>query len=203
MNDEIKHIYVNNKEEFEKQLFGQEVYIFSYRLPLIIVNDDAKDSYYRPRFQEYVKLVMDITNFAGQHLAILLGELHAIYKFDEDEDKNKLFKKSMSDYCTHAIAQTSFALEQASVLFSALNDKNKTIIQGNEYCFIITFLNKMFNYHTNIYNLILTKKYLNEESLNNMRERCCFILSGEFQYLKKIFKVVEGIDQIESPDIVH
>ena len=64
-------------------------------------------------------------------------------------------------------------------------------------------LNSIFSNYSFVFNAIMIKRYANDEFLETMRERFSFLLSTEFQFLRKIFKSVECHARIESSDTLH
>ena len=188
-------------EELEKQLIGQDLYKYAYKLPLIIINNDSKDSYYRPRFRHYVEMIREISELAGQELYMLNEEIYKIYEIRDSSDKTT--NKLLIDFTVHAVGQIKLSYEQSTKMLVNLDDKNKTLIKGEEYCFIAMMLNSIFSNYSFVFNAIMIKRYANDEFLETMRERFSFLLSTEFQFLRKIFKSVECHARIESSDTLH
>ena len=64
-------------------------------------------------------------------------------------------------------------------------------------------LNNLFYYYTTIINFITNKRYLNSEFIQSISERLCFIVSEEYESIRRMFKVIECYKEIESKTTFH
>ncbi len=64
-------------------------------------------------------------------------------------------------------------------------------------------LNKLFYIYTKIYSLLSKKRYFGSENVECMLQRLSFILSDEFESIRKLFKTVEGFNEIDSAPTFH
>lgn len=199
--------------ESEKQLFGGNIYAMAHKFPSLYItnntNQDSLDCYRLESFINYTKLINNISSSCGSDLALLFAELYKIYEIYEDHiDHHDPRHKLIIDFCTEALAHLSLSLKQSEKLLETINsyDLNTELnieISGNDYCFIITILNNLFYYYTTIVNFILNKRYLNNEFIKSISERLSFIVSDEFESLRRIFKVVECYKEIETKPTFH
>ena len=201
------------KMESEKQLFGGNIYAMAHKFPsLYITNDteqDSLDCYRLESFLNYTKLINHISASCGSDLALLFAESYKLYEIDEDTIIHHDIKnKFIIDFCTEALAHLSLALNQSEKLLQKINsyDLNEEVnleISGNDYCFIVMILNNLFYYYTTIVNFILNKQYLNIEFIKSISERLSFIVSDEFESLRRMFKVIECYKEIETKPTFH
>ena len=206
-------ILEKSKEEMEKQFFGGSIYALSHKLPLLrIVYDIENKTDYNcdiKCFTNYINLIKNISDKCGADLALLFAEVYNLYNIeDEIPNYNNVKNKMIVDFCTEALANISLALNQSEKLIEKINnyEKNKdTIIEinGKDYCFIVMMLNNLFYYYTTIINFIINKRYLNNEFIQSISERLCFIVSDEYESIKRMFKVIECYKEIESTTTFH
>ena len=179
--------------ESEKQLFGGNIYAMAHKFPSLYItnntNQDSLDCYRLESFINYTKLINNISASCGSDLALLFAELYKIYEIYEDHiDHHDPRHKLIIDFCTEALAHLSLSLKQSEKLLETINsyDLNTELnieISGNDYCFIITILNNEF--------------------IKSISERLSFIVSDEFESLRRIFKVVECYKEIETKPTFH
>lgn len=201
------------KMESEKQLFGGNIYAMAHKFPsLYITNDEGqnpRDCDRLESFINYTKLINNIADSCGSDLALLFAESYKIYEIYEGHiDQHDIKHKVIIEFCTEALAHLSLALNQSEKLLEKINsqDLNAEVnleISGNDYCFIVMMLNNLFYYYTTIVNFILNKRYLNGEFVKSISERLCFIVSDEFESLRRMFKVIECYKEIETKPTFH
>ena len=201
------------KMEMEKQLFGGNIYAMAHKFPsLYITNDEGQNTRDCDRlesFINYTKLINHIADSCGSDLALLFAESYKIYEIYENHiDQHDSKHKLIIEFCTEALAHLSLALNQSEKLLEKINsqDLNGEVnleISGNDYCFIVMMLNNLFYYYTTIVNFILNKRYLNSEFIKSISERLCFIVSDEFESLRRMFKVIECYKEIETKPTFH
>jgi hypothetical protein len=202
-----------SQHEIEKQLFGGNIYALSHKFPtLCIINniDNKTDyNYHIEYFTIYVNLIKGISDKCGSDLALLFSEVYNLYNIeDEIPNYNNVKNKMIVDFCTESLAHISLALNQSEKIIEKINnnEKNKDInieISGKDYCFIVMMLNNLFYYYTTIINFIINKRYLNNEFISSISERLCFIVSEEFESMRRMFKVIECYKEIESTTTFH
>ena len=205
-----------SQEEMEKQLFGGNIYALSHKLPSlqIVYNTENKTDYNCDvkSFTNYINLIKDISDKCGGDLALLFAEVYNLYHIeDEITNCNNVKNKMIVDFCTEALANISLALNQSEKLIEKINDYEKikdiniefiTII-GKDYCFIVMMINNLFYYYTTIINFIINKRYLNNEFIQSISERLFFIVSEEYESIRRMFKVIECYKEIESTTTFH
>lgn len=201
------------KMESEKQLFGGNIYAMAHKFPsLYITNDTEQDSidfYSIESFINYTNITNRIANSCGSDLALLFAESYKLYEIYEGHiDQHDSRHKLIIDFCTEALAHLSLALNQSEKLLEKINsyDQNSGInleISGNDYCFIVMMLNNLFYYYTTIINFILNKRYVNIDFIKSISERLSFIVSAEFESIRRMFKVIECYKEIETKPTFH
>lgn len=201
-----------SQEEMEKQLFGGNIYGMAHKFPSLYItnNKESEYNYYNiESFKNYVQLISNISNSCGSDLSLLFAESFRLYKIQDDSISHQSFKNKMiTDFCTEALAHLSLAMKQSEKLLDIINryDINKEInleIKGKDYYFIIMVLNNLFYYYTTIVNFITNKRYLNIEFIKSISERLTFIVSEEFEIMRRIFKVIECYNEIDESPIFH
>lgn len=212
-------IKIGLKREQEKQLFGGNLYEMAHKLPTIYITKNIKESvdgiqntYNLESLINYTRVVRDISDSCGRDLALLFAELYKLYEIGIDNilpnPQNMFINTMITDFCTEAIALLSLALSQSEKLLEILNsdkDRNNLEIEitGNNYCFIVIILKNLFYYYSTIVNFITSKRYLNSDFISSISERLAFIVSNEFESIRRMFKVVECYKAIESTTTFH
>lgn len=195
MNNPINFITDESQDELEKKMFGGDIYKKSHLLPIISIKKEQVD-----QFLDHVELIKDITEAFGRDLSLLFAEIYSI----ANPDKKEIPNTTLTEFCTHSLAILALALKQSQNLICKKSIlQNDLEISGKEYCFITLFLNDIFYYYTTMINYIMNKRYLNENFLTGTRERICFIVSEEFEKLRKIFHVVECNMAIKTTETIH
>ncbi len=193
--------FAQNEEDIEKAHFGEGIYISAHKLPPIILTSKNIET-----FKNYTGLVRDISESCGKEITLLFAELYKIYGM-EDEENNSV-NNAIIYFCTKAIGQLSLSLKQSEKLLILMNDfenkkEEKVNIEGADYCFILILLNRLFCVYSTIYTLILEKRYFGKENLKAILERLSFILSEEFESIRRLFKTVECDAAIDSSPTFH
>jgi hypothetical protein len=200
MTDNNPKFFAKDQEEIEEAHFGGDIYKYAYKLPDIIITGENIET-----FKNYTKLVKDISETCGREITLLFAHLYKIYNM-EDHQNNPTNKKII-DFCTQAIGQLSLSLKQSEKLLLSINyyenKKDNLEINGKEYCFIVLMTNKLFFTYSHIYNFILRYGYFDKESLETILQRLSFILSEEFDSIRRLFKVVECYKEIETSPTFH
>lgn len=206
-----------SKIELEKQLFGGHIYTMSHTFPSIYITnnkDDVDNCYDLQSFINYTQLVHNIADSCGRDLAVLFAESYKLYEIGDSAladhfYEHETFKNKMIiDFCTEALAHLSLALNQSTKLLETLNshkdvDDLNLEIPGKDYCFIVMLLNNLFYYYNTIVNFITNKRYLNNEFIESISERFTLLISNSFETLRRIFKVLECYEAVESKNTFH
>ena len=220
MSQEFENILSRELQiEQEKQLFGGSIYAMAHKLPTIYItkhtNEFTEDTDNLPNlesFINYTKLVKNISESCGSDLSLLFAELYKLYEIDINDpnfnDQTLSLNKMIIDFCTESIAHLSLALKQSEKLLERISSyedigDSKIEISGNDYCFIAMILNNLFYYYSTIINFIVKKRYLNTEFISSISERLAFIISNEFESIRRMFKVVECYKAIEEKPTFH
>lgn len=187
-----------------KELVGGEVYKMSYKLPSLCIENKEK----LETFINYTKLAGDISDKFGSDFSLLYAELYNLYNIDEN-DQNQPDQNLLIISCGKAvIASSTLSLEQCNKLLEILNSHkdnfdNTLKIEGKDYCFIVNMLNIFLSHYSTVISLIIKKQYLNKEFIESIHERLSFIVSNEFESLRRLFKVVECYKAIETKPTFH
>ncbi len=204
--------------EQEKQLFGGNIYAMAHLLPTIYITKDVKEEkegvnnhYTFELFINYTYLVRDIIDKGGKDLSLVFAELfnlHGINIKNSCSDEDYIFKnKILIEFCAQTQMQLSLALNQSEKLLETLKsyeDNNSNIeIYGKDYCFIVIILNNLLQYYSTTINFLSNKVYFNTEFFSDMSERLNYILSNEFESIRRMFKVVECYRAIEEKPTFH
>jgi hypothetical protein len=202
--NELKHIHISDIEELSKQMCEHAMYKYADQLPPIIVNNDEKDNYYRPRFQMYCEIILDLTELSGRQLSDLYKEFVELYGLEKNANEvQAIYLVKFFDDALTIILQ---ARKQSTILLDSLMNPNKVVINGEEYCFIAIFLNNLFQYYSFVLQIIMLKEYLTVEALDKYSERFAFMLSPKFQSIRLAFRVMEcseKIEQVLKQETVH
>ncbi len=200
MTDIKDAFFATSQEEIEEAHFGGGIYHDAYKLPQIIINSKNIET-----FKNYTTLVRDISQACGEEITILFANLYMTY--DMKEEQNNVIHDPIKYFCTIAIGQLALSLKQSEKLILLINEfdnkKEDININGKEYCFILIMLNKLFYIYTKIYSLLSKKRYFGSENVECMLQRLSFILSDEFESIRKLFKTVEGFNEIDSAPTFH
>jgi hypothetical protein len=204
-------IFDKSQEETERQLFGANIYSSAHKFPSIYITNRKQDLEYNEynleSFTKYTKLINNISNNCGSDLALLFGEIYNIYKIDNESIT--LDQQIIIDFCTESLAHLSLAMKQSDQLINNIETsfdnfkKSNYEIEGKDYCFIVMMLNNLFYYYSTIVNLIIQKRYLNIEFIRSISERLSFIVSEEFETIRRIFKVIECYKEVEPKKTFH
>jgi len=199
--------------ELEKQLFGGHVYTMAHKFPSIYITnnkDDVDNCYDLQSFINYTMLINSIADSCGRDLTLLFAESYKLYEIENDlpDQQQNLKNKMITDFSTEALAHLSLALNQSTKLLDTLNfyknvdDLNLEIL-GKDYCFIVMALNNLLYYYNTIFNFITNKRYLNNEFIESASERFALVISTQFETLRRIFKVIECYEAVESKHTYH
>ncbi len=215
------------KMESEKKLFGGSIYDMAHKFPSIYIksikdkeNDESYDCYNEESFIKHVELLHNLIDTCGKDISLYFAKTYKLYEINDDT-QNTDHNKAIVTFCTDALAHLSLTLNQSGKLLDKVNDlkNNKEIykktkltideikyfytIDGTEYCFIAMVLMNLFYYYTTVFNFILHRSYLDNEVITNIRETLSFIVSNEFDSIRRIFKVIECYKEIETKPTFH
>lgn len=202
-NFNIKITHENMLEE-EKRKFGGIIYEQSYRLATIKLSTDKNNKYNIYSFDEMIKFLSLRIDTTVNNLIIMFADLNEIYNMELELSKEDPVIMSIKENMTMSLGQLALAGKQLDDLLIKIKDKNEKIeIEGQEYCFIYIVIYSMLNYYMYIFNLITDKKYISKKFMEDMNHTIASIISEEFEYLRKYFKVIESIEEMNDTRILH
>lgn len=187
------------KNERDKETFGGEVYKSSYKFPSIIINHGNYEEY-----SNYLMAITKICDGMGPDITILFAEICNLYNMLDEEANQK--NSHIIEGCLHALAYISLCLEQSNDTLKYIEKtigKGDVILDGSKYCFIVLGLNSLLDTYAMLLKLLKNKNYFNIQFIDSIRERLMFIISPEFEQLRRAFKVVESYNTLEEKPIFH
>lgn len=214
MTKDITSLILNNsQEEMERKLFGGNIYSSAHKFPSLYITNIEQDlehnAYNLEYFTKYIKLINDMSSICGEDIAKLVAEIFKIYNLSEKGIHQSTQDEMIISFCTEALANLSLAMNQSGKLINLIGShfdhstKSNYEIEGKDYCFIVIVLNNLFHYYSTIINLVIQKRYLNNEILKSISERLSLIVSYEFETMRRIFKVLECYKEAEPTKTFH
>jgi hypothetical protein len=190
--------------EGEKIMFGGDMYVKRHCLPEIHINSD--------NLKIYLGIIEKIDKIAtqfGMDFALLSKEISIIFNLEKEEGNVTQADIVIQSVFHQALGTIACALEEINPLRKRIDKifgkkpmekENSIYLHGEDYCFIAKMLNELWPSYINLLNLIYIKRYFKEEDLLPIRERLSFILSNEYEDIRKYFKCVQCLDIIQQSE---
>lgn len=197
--------------ELEKEILGGNIYFQAHKFPSIYVTKKENNEEYCcdiEYFLNITQLLKRMMDAFGRDLSFLFAELCNLYEIDKEKDSNDpTIKNFIITFYPQAIGYISLALNQSEKLLekfsNEMHDEKIIEAQGKEYCFIPIALTGLLQYYSQALHLLSLKKYFNNEFIGVASERFSFLVSEEFDALRKMFKCVECFESMEDKPTIH
>jgi|1185.fasta_scaffold00002_17 hypothetical protein len=193
-------VNIQNKIEEEKKLLGGTIYSKRFFMPHIYITPDNYDE-----FIDDIDILDKIGNQFGLDITDLFAELYLIYEMDVDPNFEKIINATIREFSVTSSAKINLALIQIKELKKLLSSSKKTEIIGDQYCFIVIMLQELLMIYTSFIIFIYVKRYLDDKSMEAIKERIDFIASYHYESLRKKFNVIHcfSISENEKLQTIH
>ena len=178
-------------EEHELSKWGIDLYSVRADLPTIdIPLSDMED---------YLVLCRDFSHIAnefGKDVSYIFSQLCQAYEIENEKDLEDPFKFTIQLTSTYLLNIIAHSLKQCEILLDIIGearDENKEIINlpGTFYYFIPIVIQNIFASYCVLINYMFRAQYMSEEFITETRFRLNFMISPEFEDMRRKFKVVE------------
>lgn len=201
--------------EETKQLVGGDIYKMLYKLPSLHISkttEGKENGFYDvDSFISCLSLLTGIISSYGLNLSLLNAELYNLHGinpnaspeiFDSFSDYEKMIVfmcKSNMDIMSIAHTQN----EKLSEIIHSHDFSSDLEINSIDYCFIVVMLNNLFFMYSSLINSILLKRYLNKELIEKISEGFNLMICSDFDWVRRMFRVVECYKEIEAKPTLH
>ena len=189
MNEKFEKVIENKiKMEEEKILLGGSLYKNRNSLPSLIITPDNFND-----LTNDLLMIQGICHQFSEDIVRLHADLFHDYGFNLDKDikEDHPIYHLLNEIAVPIVAKLSLAQESAKDIENKLSIDKQGTIHGDEYCFISIALNELFAVYTSLLSLTLSRKYLDENYVNAIRERLSFLIHPQYEEMRQKFKVVQ------------
>lgn len=142
----------------------------------------------------------------GADIASLLtqtNDLNALLELADKPSEHDIEKIKQLTYLNELLSSYKRTIDEADKAMSTLTDNSSEvhILRSSELSNIRISLASLFGEYTSALSMIITKKILNEQFIDTIKERLAFILCSNFEQLRSRFKCV--IPDADKSETVH
>jgi hypothetical protein len=178
--------------ETERKLLGEALYNIQDQLPSLVIEGEED------KWIEHFKYAHNVFNQFGSDITSLFAELCVLYEIQNEEDIKDENKNAIRvsyliirGLLSHAMIQAQYNID---ILQTSIDNEDVvriTEINGSAYYFIPIVLNNVFTYYNMLLSFMLVRIYFNEEFILSIRERLLYLISTDFEDMRRNFKVAE------------